>query len=113
MTLHSTFFEAIAQAQFANRCPSHMDYAYGSPAERRAILARWKEIAAQQPTMNNASDVVCARAFVAQIETGAPPTPQKPIYRPSVSRLGDHEEYAGEAADRDVDDRGFNLTEPT
>jgi hypothetical protein len=43
---------AIASLSYSGRNPSWLEYAEGSPAERRAILSRWSEIKFQKGTLN-------------------------------------------------------------
>lgn len=47
------FGQLLTDLQFVGRNPSWLEYEIGSPAERRAILARWQEIR-DQPILREA-----------------------------------------------------------
>lgn len=76
--------EALASIGHAKRNPTRAEYDRAAPAEQRAIISRWKQLAGQTPTMENVTDLVIARNYLSLVLTGKPWQPEKPIGAPTV-----------------------------
>lgn len=103
MNAPSNLTEAFAVAKYRAITPTWFDYSHEGLVGKRVIIERWHQL---RDELNRECDLtewakVTGRIHRAHIENNP---------SPSIDRLGDNEEYEGEAVDRGVDGRGFNLT---
>jgi len=86
-----TLADTLAQLAVANRNPSWLEYKHSSPAEQRAIVARWKEIAsAPAGSFDDISDYAKVNFKIALAFHGAAEWPErKSAHMPETFRAKD------------------------
>lgn len=86
-----TISDVFAQAAYAKRNPSWLEYKYGAPVEQRAILDRWKQIASAPASSFESIDEYAKTNFkIALAVNGAAEWPErKSAHMPETFRSDD------------------------
>lgn len=102
MNAPANLAEGLAVIRYGSITPTWFDYQSEGLVGKRVIIERWQQLRQELTRECDLAEWsrVTGRIHRAHIENNP---------SPSIDRLGDNEEYEGEASDRGVDGRGFNL----